>query len=199
LRAFGNTGEPSPRCVRFRAGYGVPDSRRILPIHQPAAPMERTELEKRSQLFDVFWKIMAEGCEAAARAEQRRLDGFRAVDTPRDKKTEWIIDALEGLASAHEEAAEAWKAIALGGRVLDMPGDVAREMADRFADKAEFARKRAANMRTMATTAADEESIEVFEEAAEARDDEATAWEKARAFLTAYADVEAAGAWDQVD
>ena len=160
--------------------------------------MERTELEKRSHLFDVFWTIMAEGCEAKARAEQRRLDGFRAVDTPRDKKTEWIIDALEGLASAHEEATEAWKAIAVGG-VLDMTEEVAHEMADQFADKAEFARKYAANMRTMATMAAGEESVSVFEEAAEARDEEATAWQKAQSFLTAYADVQAAGSWNQVD
>ena len=164
------------------------------------AEKPRSELEKRRHFFDVFWTIMAETYEVRARAEQRRLDGLYSVDASSSTKTEWIIDGLEGLASAYAEAANAWKGVAAGG-VLDMTAEEARELAEDFEGDAALARQYAGDTRTMATTAKEsgQGNAEAYAEAAEARKEEAAGWEKAQSFLTAYADVEAAGSWDQVD
>ena len=178
--------------------------RHRVPFHHPATAMARndqssenprSEYEKRRQLFEVYWTLRAEAFEAEARAEQKRLDRLRLVDASR--KIKWIIAMLEHLVISYEDAVEAWKAIAAGG-VLWMPEAAARKVADQCEGTAELARKRAANMRRMPTMAAGEESV-ALEKAAEAQDDVAAAWEKVKAFLTSYADVQANDSWDQVD
>ena len=166
--------------------------------NQPAEN-PRTELEKRNQLFGEFWTLIAKGWEARARSEQKRLDRLRSIDTSAMNRKEWIIDALEGLASAYQGAAEAWKAIAVGG-VLDMTEAEARELAEDFGDKEYSARVSARYKREFIVTMAQgSPSRAVFEEEARCFDKEEAAWQKVQSFLTAYADVQAAGSWDQVD